>query len=299
MHQANFLIIAYNKPTLLKNLLEKISRIDNSSVYIHLDGSDAISKDFHNNLACKEIIHSFLLKHPKWQFKTSEKNLGGKYGVISAINWFFNYVSEGFIIEEDIDFSPGILEFVNNYKDNLIRPDFFALCFFNPLVGLQDNILLNHWLPWGWYTSRDKWDFIKKDVINDIFVYRNRENVVSRRYAVRFYLNSIIQKVKNGKVKTWDAQVHAAVINYKFLCLFPSFTLTQHLGIGEGATHADEINWWEHLKINDYSISQTIAIGDNYNRKFEKIWRMSLSAIFSNFIFHIFFLVKDSNYKND
>ena len=102
------------------------------------------------------------------------------------------------------------------------------------------------------------------------------------RFAVRHYLNSIIKKVKFGKIKTWDAQVHAALLNNRSSCIFPSKSLTKHLGISPEATHADLVDWWKHINILEYEGGTLIDLDDSNNKEFEKLWRMSRKALLSN-----------------
>ena len=277
------LIIAYNKPDLLSESLAKLYWITQGKIYVHLDGpqENARSRDFF--LQCKSIVNNASLRNPKIISKVREVNLGGQIGVLEAIDWFFENETFGIILEEDIGFGDGIFQFVSRYKSEVTENRRFALCFFNPGIELDEDFILNHWLPWGWATSAKNWLTIAREVRDpEITVKSALTGSPASRFAVRHYLNSIIKKVKSGKIKTWDAQVHAALLNHRFSCVFPSKSLTKHLGIRPEATHADLIDWWKHINISKYKSGALIDLDDSNNKEFEKLWRMSRKALLSN-----------------
>lgn len=277
------LIIAYNKPDLLSESLAKLHSLTQGKIYVHIDGpqENAHSKDLF--LKCKSIVENASLRNPLVISKVREVNLGGQYGVLEAIDWFFEYETFGIILEEDIGFGDGIFRFVSRYKSEITESKRFALCFFNPGIELNQDFVLNHWLPWGWATSAENWQAIAQEVRNvEITVKSTSVESPASRFAVRHYLNSIIKKVKFGKIKTWDAQVHAALLNRRYNCVFPSKSLTKHLGIRPEATHADLVDWWEHIDVSGYEVGTLMDLDDSNNKEFEKLWRMSRRALLSN-----------------
>jgi hypothetical protein len=284
------LVIAYNKPDLLSVSLDKLIFLTQGKVYVHLDGPQVNSRSQELYFECKLIIEKAASKNSRIISKVQPSNLGGQFGVLAAIDWFFQNETFGIILEEDIGFGDGIFEFVSCYKTEVTRGNAFALCFFNPGIGLKQDFLLSHWLPWGWATSSENWSSISADIRNpDLTVKRGRPGNPSSRFAVRRYLNSIIVKVKSGEVRTWDAQVHATILNHRFTSVFPSKSLTKHLGIRPEATHADLVDWWKHINVSEYETKNLVGLKDSNNKIFEKLWRMSRMALFSN-AFHNFLL---------
>lgn len=279
------LIIAYNKPDLLSESLAKLQLLSNGKIYVHLDGPQENAQSKELFLECKSIVEMASLRNPQIILKVREVNFGGQFGVLEAINWFFENEEFGIILEEDIGFEYGIFLFVSRYKSNVMENKKFALCFFNPGLDLDQDFILNHWLPWGWATSAKNWRVIADEVRDpEISVKRSLGGSPAARFAVRYYLNSIIKKVKFGKIKTWDAQVHAALLNHKYSCVFPSKSLTKHLGIRPEATHADLVDWWKHIKVSEYEGRGLLSLNDSNNKEFEKLWRMTRRALLSNAI---------------
>jgi hypothetical protein len=276
------LVIAFNKPDLLLSSLQKLKNNRPRMIYIHLDGPGNSERASDLNLNCKLVIEAFAKEFENVKIRIQDKNLGGKFGVLSAIEWFFESEEFGIILEEDIDFTDEIFEYTEFAKEFFRDEDLFALAFFNPIVGSEANFYLNHWLPWGWATSSAQWNaLISSSIGLQDKVSRRKEGPASR-FAVRYFLNSIISKVDKEQVHTWDAQVHAALINSGKKVLFPRFTLTKHLGIGADATHADSIEWWPHISIGKFERKAPYLLTDLDNKKFEKVWRMSIMSLASD-----------------
>ena len=116
------LIIAYNKPALLSESLAKLNSLTQGKIYVHIDGpqENARSKDLF--LECKSIVDNASLKNPQIISKVRDMNLGGQFGVLEAIDWFFENETFGIILEEDIGFGDGIFQFVSRYKSEVTEP---------------------------------------------------------------------------------------------------------------------------------------------------------------------------------
>jgi len=271
----------------LSQTLTKLVSLVSTSIYIHLDGEVSEEPARTWNRECKKIIYEMSRRDEKVKVKFNVSNLGGQMGVLNAIDWFFDNEKLGIILEEDIDFESGIFDFFTQYKSKLDDTSLFALCFFNPIKGKNSDFILNHWVPWGWATSSRNWYSIRDHLTGpEIRVTKKGESGPCTRFAVRKYLNDILKKVDLGSVSTWDAQVHAQLLNTARISLFPSQSLTKHVGNVVGATHADLKDWWNEIKVNPYRNCPLQIDLEKDNLVFEKIWRMSLLAHLSD-TFHI------------
>ena len=284
------LVVSYNKPDLLSDSLAKLRLLTQGKVYVHLDGPQNNTRSQELHMECKLVVENASLKNSRIVSKIMPANLGGQFGVLAAIDWLFENEAFGIILEEDIAFGDGVFQFVSRYKREVTGGRAFALCFFNPGIDINQDFFLNHWLPWGWATSSENWSAIAREIRDpDLSVKRGSAGSPSSRIAVRRFLNSVIVKVKSGEVKTWDAQVHAAILNHGFRSVFPSESLTKHLGIRPEATHADLVDWWQHINVSEYKNRNLVDLKDSNNKVFEKLWRMSWRALLSN-VLHSFLI---------
>jgi len=284
MNNLPILVIGFNKPHCLRDLLTFLVRNTNSKVYIHLDGSSQNGKYFDLNQECQRIVKHFSRDNENIISHYSNTNLGGQYGVLSAIDWFFSNEECGLILEEDITISPSAFDFISVNSNFLRDKEYFGICLFNPIPNMETNFTLNHWVPWGWATTKSKWHLFRKEIIDNSFRLQSRSQTNRRiSFPVRYFLNSIISKVDKGEISTWDAQLHSWLLTYSYKCIFPAKTLSRHLGHVPQATHADLVDWWQHLHLDSHFSSILIDSNIEYrNLQFEKLWRMTWWALVSN-----------------
>lgn len=283
------LVIAYNKPEHLARVLEVLSHDLPQKLYVHIDGPKVEAESRETHLRVIETVRSFESKFPRIILKTQSSNLGGRLGVLEALNWFFSNEAAGLIVEEDVlpigDYS--------NFTENALQvidqsPTIKFACLFNPGISSNSAFLLSHWVPWGWATSSKNWQEIQDKIARDgaLLHFNLFQLGPRRRIGVILYLNSILEKVKNGQVATWDAEIHAAIISTSAKVIFPKVALSKHIGIGTGATHADSQDWWSEIEFGGSGVITSdlsnLELDSTKDYLFEKIWRMTLISILIN-----------------
>jgi hypothetical protein len=281
MNEIPILVIAYNRPEYLEMLLLKLTECNASRIFVHLDGpKNDDPKSISLNLACLEILNKSPLVNRIGDTLIQPKNLGGKNGVIAALDWFFDTVEYGIIVEEDIDVSLTVFNYAAKYQHLLNEQGVFSLCLFNPIQNSKEDFLSSHWLPWGWVTTSSNWKSVRRDVEN------NQKAKVqfkgpAKRFPVRWYLNRVIKLVEGKKVFTWDAQVHAAVLNRNLKSIFPARALSKHLGVGGDAEHADSVDWWAHIELSDYVSQNPLTEIKFHDLELERVWGMNWRSLIS------------------
>lgn len=284
MFQDPILVIAFNKPSLLDELLEFLSQNTLSDIYIHLDGPTSDNSNRYLNDRCKQIIQNFESNRKNTFIFSHSTNLGGQFGVLRAIDWFFSNVTFGLILEEDISISPLAFEFISRQKKLLQEPQIFAICLFNPIENLEMNLEIDHWLPWGWATNSHHWlEYRARLEDNSLRLRRKPKPSPACRLPVRFFLNSVLDKIESKQLETWDAQVHIVHISRGDRSIFPHQTLSKHKGNTLQATHADSTDWWKHLNFPMALVDEIDRINHNTNNiRFEVLWRMSWRGVLSH-----------------
>jgi len=172
-----------------------------------------------------------------------EKNLGCKIAVSSAIDWFFENIEEGIILEDDCLPSQSFFwfcqELLEKYRDDkrvmmisgtnygFVEDNFPYDFFFSKYVAI-----------WGWATWKQAWrkydlkmrkfDEIQKCDMLKLFFPNNRE------YRAR--LNDF-QLASLGRIDTWDFQWSFACLINSGLSIIPRINLVKNIGFGDEATH--------------------------------------------------------------
>ena len=107
------LLIVWRRPKETLEVIDSLRKIKPKKLFISCDGPRLGNKNEALKVKkTKEVCKEFINWDCEVKWQISDTNLGCKVGVVSAINWFFNNVQEGIILEDD----------------NVAHPDFFLFC---------------------------------------------------------------------------------------------------------------------------------------------------------------------------
>ena len=182
-----------------------------------------------------------------------ENNLGCGRSVSLAIDWFFEHVDEGIVIEDDCLPESGFFSFceellekyrdhqeimhisVNNFQQGIERGD--GSYYFSRLTHI-----------WGWATWKRAWE--KYDFT--LARYRNHSTKDVHPKFCR-----LINQVLNGSLDTWDIQWVMAVWWNDGITITPQVNLVKNIGYGTNkkATHtkARPPKWVRKMKYGNLS----------------------------------------------
>ena len=166
MFNIPILYIVFNRPSETQRSFEVLKQLKPSQLYISADGvRENVTSDIDN---CK-AVRDYIVNNIDWdcEIKTlfQPKNLGCGTAVQTALDWFFDDVEMGIIIEDDI--VPDLFFFkyadvmLNRYKDN---HDIFSINGHNLMYSNDkfDYGLTNYFNMWGWATWRRSNELVKK-----------------------------------------------------------------------------------------------------------------------------------------
>jgi hypothetical protein len=239
------LFLVFNRLEETKMVFAQIRKAKPKKLYIASDGP---RKD---KLGESEIIHNirkFILSNITWPCKVKtlfrEKNLGCKYGVSSAIDWFFKNEEMGIILEDDCmpnqSFFKFCQEMLIKYKDDTRIAQISGTNVEKISKVKESYFFSDCFNAWGWATWKRAWD--KYDI--------NMKNWKKIRFSFRFFnlvkgypfhikINSwrIYQLTYNNKIDTWDYQWIFSCIYNNEICIIPKKNLITNIGFKSNATH--------------------------------------------------------------
>lgn len=241
------LFLIFNRPDTTQRVFDAIKKAKPTKLYVSADGprKDKIDE------AAKCQAARDIIKQVDWECEVHtnfhEKNLSLKLAISSAIDWFFENVNEGIILEDDclptLSFFWFCQELLEKYRDDerimAISGAYFQFgCkryeesyYFSKLVGI-----------WGWATWRRAWkhfdlslksfpEFKKQNQIKNIF-----EDKISQVFWM-----TKIQNVYDGG-NSWAFSWTYAIFTQNGLCICPTVNLLSNIGFGPNAVHATDQN---------------------------------------------------------
>ena len=242
------LFIIYNRPEPTRIVFERIRSLRPSILFIAADGPrENIMID---SVKCAEVRE--LVSDIDWKCEIHtlfrDHNLGCKMAVSSAIDWFFEHVEQGIILEDDCLPEPAFFtycyELLERFKHD---PKILSINGFN--FGYEPETPLSYSFTsymnmWGWATWRRSAYLIDYN-LNDwgkknksLFLFtRLRSSLFDFDWKwVKWWRNKF-DEVKEKKIDTWDYQWLYAGFKYRLYSIVPHHNLIRNIGFNGNATH--------------------------------------------------------------
>ena len=245
MFDTPVLFIIFNREDTAKIVFEKIREIKPKELYVAGDGARNESEKVLTDKA------RAIIKEVDWDCNVhtlfSDKNLGCRVGVSSAIDWFFDNVEMGIILEDDIVPDLSFFYFcetlLHYYKDNERVMHIAGEAPLNYQVGDASYYFATVQHCWGWASWRDAWK--NYDITLESVSFANISEVLKKRYNdfnVRDYWKRWFFRTKKDKPNTWDFQWTYIIMSLDGVCINPNFNLISNIGFGENSTHTKNEN---------------------------------------------------------
>lgn len=269
--QSPVLFLVFNRPSTTKLVFEEIRKAKPKKLYIAADGSRK------NNASdiekCREVKEIVAVIDWECEVKTlyRDKNLGCKYAVSSAIDWFFENEPAGIILEDDClpgnDFFRFCDEMLSYYNDDA-RVRFIAGSNFQDGVPRSDGSYyfskLSH--VWGWASWRRAWkDYdVELDKYREIDGFKTFYNIFKDNLLAEDW-SSFLKQLHNNEIDTWDYQWAITNMFNNGLSVMPNVNLISNIGFGDDATHTFSSNGFDALatqQLEDKIIHPTLMLAN-------------------------------------
>ena len=243
------LVVGFNRPTCLAALIDRLSQIRPTRIFVALDGPrPSKATDVPLTQECRNLVGRI-----DWDCEVQtlfrESNLGCGRAVSSAIDWFFSNVEEGIVLEDDVLPDPSFFWFCEQllvrYRDD---PRVVAIsgCNFAPGSSLtkpdEPYRFSRIVYVWGWATWRRSWSHYEFDMSD----WRRRLGMfhllrVSGWSLPRaIYWSRTFDRVRRGEIDTWDIQLTFMTMSLMGLSATANVNLIENTGFGLEATHTTQ-----------------------------------------------------------
>lgn len=240
MEDIGIAIIFFNRPDSFKKVLEAVSKVKPSKLFLIQDGARS-EKDIINVNKCRELISII-----DWNcqiFKNfSENNLGCGRRMSSGISWVFDYVEKAIILEDDCvpstDFFFFCIENLNKYENDKRILMISGMNHFGETPGVkEDYFFAINGAIWGWATWKRAWKLFDysasaiedKEIVDFLLTSGIEPRHVAKADVKQWKTTN--QKVKNGeKMSYWAHQWRLSKMINHNLCIIPKYNLVTNVG---------------------------------------------------------------------
>ena len=238
------LFLVFNRPDTTRQVFEAIRQAKPRKLFVAADGPRPTHP--HDGEKCRLTRQAALEVDWDCEVKTlfRDDNLGCKYAVSSAIDWFFGQVEAGIILEDDCLPDPSFFgycrELLHHYRDEP-RVMHISGCNWNlhPAGHAASYFFSKYPTVWGWATWRRAWnsyDVEMRQWPGCKSQLREGRLFGSRAEWLRWKSYFNIQHARN--IDTWDTQWVMNVWVNNGISITPRLNLVRNLGIGVAeATH--------------------------------------------------------------
>ena len=245
------LFIIFNRPDTTRRVFESIRAARPPRLYVAADGPRSGRPN--EEVRCREA--RAVVEAVDWDCQVfrlfRERNLGCKYAVSSAIDWFFSHEAEGIVLEDDCvpanSFFAYCDELLVRYRD---AQRVMAIC--------GSNFQRDGWRPehsyyfsrynhvWGWASWRRAWKGydVEMNEWPSFLAQNSLRTIFPDNWPARVFWRRIMDDVASGNVDTWDYQWLFAGWSNDGFSIVPEVNLVKNIGFDGDATHTTGAPQW-------------------------------------------------------
>ncbi|OYP37476.1 hypothetical protein [Rhodopirellula sp. MGV] len=241
--QVPILFLIFNRPSVTAEVFQQIRDVRPRQLFVAADGPRPWKpSDREQCQAAREITESV-----DWDCEVKrlyrDENLGCQENVHTAINWFFQYVDFGIILEDDCLPDPSFFRFCEELGIRYADDARIGVITGNNFQRGQSRGSASYYYSkynhcWGWATWRRAWQAYDHALICP----RGRVDAdIIRDFAVGpmevRYWQRIFKGCRRGRINSWAYRWTFSVWKNQLLTITPQKNLVQNIGFGSAATH--------------------------------------------------------------
>jgi len=241
--KAPVLFLIFNRPELTRQSFNCIREARPEQLFVAADGPRINSCN--EEYLCAEVRK--VAEQVNWECEVKtlfrDNNLGCRKAISSAINWFFEHVEEGIILEDDcipdssfFGFCEELLERYRNDEEILVISGDNHQC--KKRVTPYSYYFSKYPHCWGWASWRRAW-LKYDDNMKDWPRLRQSKEFSRWFYSTRekrYWTDQFERRFEN-KYDTWAVSWVFACWLHRGLTILPEVNLVENIGWGVDATH--------------------------------------------------------------
>ncbi len=238
------LFTIYNRLDTTKIVFEAIKKIKPKYLYLASDGP----KSDKEKIKVREV-RDYIISSIDWdanlKTKFHNKNQGCGKAMSSSVDWFFDNVEMGIILEDDclpnLSFFKYCELLLNYHKKNM---DIWHIS--GAVLYKKENYIPSYYYSvypgmWGWASWSNRWEKYKYDM-NEIDITFSDYKYFKKSSISKSFFKKIKRRMENNEIDTWDFQWIFTIWNNNGFCITPNHNLISNLGFDGLGTHTKNIN---------------------------------------------------------
>ncbi len=171
-------------------------------------------------------------------------NVGCTNNIVTGVTETVSAHGKVIVVEDDILTAPYFLDFMNEgLRRYQAEPKVWHLSGWNYPIepdGLSDSFFWRVMNCWGWATWADRWEHFERDP-------ERIRDAVAAHGKKRFNLDgshNFFQQIErniSGRYETWDIFWYATIFMNNGLCLNPTSSLVENIGLDGSGTHCRKV----------------------------------------------------------
>lgn len=237
------LLLIFNRLDTTKVVLNRLKQVKPKRLYLASDGP---RESVQGEGEVVNEIRQYVLDNIDWECEIftlfQKNNLGCKYAVHTAVQWFFSEEEKGIVLEDDIVPSVKYFEFacemLDKYKDN---KKIGSISGRNELGNIMDSennsySFTSKFFCWGWASWSDRIVDNRVDIVDsDGFKLQDISNL---KLKEKLMLKGVIGLIKSNQVNSWAYPYDLSFRNKEQLCLIPSKNMVRNIGLDVAGAHS-------------------------------------------------------------
>jgi hypothetical protein len=246
MQKLPVLVTFFNRPSHLEKLLISLKNLCNAEFYFSSDGPRT-PKDKLNLELCLELIDRYFPNIPKGRFLQRDLNVGCKLGMKSNIDWFFDHVSYGIILEDDCIPNENFINLTGKMLlENFNNPVYMSINGTNFYSRINsESAFRETFFPmvWGWGTWASQWKRYELEIPDASAIIKSASNrifgskfSINKKYFENVFTTRFME-VERGLIDTWDYSLTASAWRHGIKSLQLNYNSILNIGFDSAATH--------------------------------------------------------------
>lgn len=254
---------------------ELLKQDPNTKIFISLDTLDKNDSRFELNMRCLERAKILRETGLIVDFQVADTPLGCYRGVVSGIDWFFERVPIGLILEEDLLVHRELVKVgvklreTFNLDANLGSISFFSSETSSNNLEITKFVKSNFPSSWGWMTISEKWRGFIHEVDHSSLLFLSKGGITGyRRWK------EVIRRINEGSLDSWAYRWMFTHWERGWYTLTPfPGGFIQNMGFDELATHTKSSPPRTPLGnlTTKWDLKNPNFIGDSINRDLDKL----------------------------